>query len=262
MKTFILRTLALLVSTTFYATAQIHTLEIRHFTADTLLHYNTTRQPTLFLFDLDNTLIVTNHYKYGSDTWSAYIAGRLRDSCSHAYHTLFNVISPVNFATLPHTAVFPGQPTVIFQLDSMHRTKVMGLTSRSPKIAAITAQNLTDAGYSFQHDTTRDPFKMPEMKNSIIYTEGGNKGEALYRLLTAYPEYRRYFIVYIDDTKSKVEKVRNFLEERKQQKDPLITPLQYQLIHLNNPAGEESSLTPEERKRFWEDYTRLHEAYR
>lgn len=263
MKALLLWMLITLIGIPFYSTAQIHTLTIGHFTTDTLLKYNTSRHPqTLFLFDLDNTLIVTNNYKYGSDTWSAYIAGRLKDSGSLYYDLLFNIISPVNFASLQYTPVFPGQEEIIGQLASHNFTKVLGLTSRSPGIAAITAQNLSDAGYWFQHQHTGDAFRMPELINSIIYTKGGNKGEALYRFLVAYPEYQRYFIVYVDDTRSKVEKVNTFFEERKQAKDPLVSQLKYQLVHLYNPAGEESSLTPGEKQRFWEDYIRLNDAYR
>lgn len=175
---------------------------------------------TTYYFDLDNTLIKTNDYNYGSDGWSSLISERIKKDISDlkqsaAKSYLYDVLTPLNYSCLEIKAVKDQYPLVFNK--KIASSKIYGLTSRSSTIASITEQNLKDAHY---------------IKFPIIYTSGGDKGEAIYQkyLESVGRAKAENLIVYVDDSFEKIESACKTLELKfKEIKDVKII-----LVHLRN----------------------------
>lgn len=159
-------------------------------------------EKALFVFDIDNTLLITNNNEFGSDWWfeqsSKNTALRLNiaDSC------LYNVLTPLFYSVFDTRPVFGGQAESLDQLKKK-TNKTIALTSRSysPVIAAATELELLKNHFQF---IEKDSLMMQSnvlLLNNIIYTAGQNKGNALMNYVQRH-KYNK--IYYFDDSENKV----------------------------------------------------------
>ncbi len=159
-------------------------------------------EKTLFVFDIDNTLLITNNNEFGSDWWfeqsSKNHALRLNiaDSC------LYNVLTPLFYSVFDTRPVFAGQPESL-DLLKKKTNKTIALTSRgyTPVIATATELELEKNSFHF---IEKDSLLMQNnvvLLNNIIYTAGQNKGNALMNYVQFY-KYNK--IYYFDDSENKV----------------------------------------------------------
>lgn len=159
----------------------------------------------LFVFDIDNTLLITNDNKFGSDWWfsqaskSPDLKLNISDSC------LYSVLTPLFYAVYDTRPVFPGQAT---QLDKLEKkgSKTIALTSRgyTPVNAVSTELELKENSFDFMDQDSASMANGVILLNDIIYTAGKNKGDALMEYITENPHSAIY---YFDDSMHKVEDV-------------------------------------------------------
>jgi len=160
---------------------------------------------SLFVFDIDNTLLITNDNKFGSDWWYSQTKDdpalklNTNDTC------LFDVLTPLFYSIFDTKPVFNGQAECMDALETASN-KVIGCTSRgyTRSVAASTNIELLDNSFDFMQGDTMTISKTVVMKNDVIYTKGGNKGDALLAYLKEHPYDHVY---YFDDSKFKVEDV-------------------------------------------------------
>ncbi len=163
---------------------------------------------TLYVFDIDNTLLITNQNKFGSDWWYSQSSKDESLRLNVSPTCLYDVLTPLFYATFSTTAVFEKQPTDVNALANT-LSKTIALTSRAytPNIATSTELELGKNGFNFlQKDSVAlNPSKDVVMLNSVIYTKGGNKGDVLFAYVKEHPEFNKYY--FFDDSIGKVEDV-------------------------------------------------------
>lgn len=159
-------------------------------------------EKALFVFDIDNTLLITNNNEFGSDWWfeqsSKNPALRLNiaDSC------LYNVLTPLFYSVFDTRPVFRGQAESLYLLQKK-TNKTIALTSRgyTPVIATATELELAKNGFRFMEKDSLMMNNKVLLLNNIIYTAGQNKGNALMN----YVQLHKYSkIYYFDDSENKV----------------------------------------------------------
>lgn len=226
--------------------AEITELNIteKTYTIEELISYATQiNNQSIFYFDLDNTLITTNEYGYGSDEWTKVISDSISHLCKTDKHLadeysnyLYNALTPANFNYLPSKSTSEQLKVKLNdKIDS--NIKINGLTSRAKSIESITKQNLQDAGY---HEF------------NVISTTGGNKGKFIYK---AYMKNGIKNIVYVDDTKKKLDDAKNVLDTLlKDEKN-----VNLELIHLDNKNIEKFSEV--QKHTFWKNFTSSYQSY-
>lgn len=167
-----------------------------------------TQDSTLYVFDIDNTLLITNENKFGSDWWYSQSSKdpslrlNVSDSC------LYDVLTPLFYSIYSTTAVFGKQPDDVNSLANT-LSKTMALTSRAytPIIAKATELELQKNNFNFlvQDSATLNAKKDIILLNSVIYTKGGNKGKVLLAYAKANKQYNKFY--FFDDSIDKVEDV-------------------------------------------------------
>lgn len=159
----------------------------------------------LYVFDIDNTLLVSNENLFGSDWWYAQTKENpdLKLNVSNA--CLFDILTPLFYAMFDTECLFTKQSMVIDSLGK-GKSRTIALTSRAytPTIAIATELELKKNEYNF---LMKDSVMLsPDviMLNRVIYTKGQNKGE----ILLNYVKNNSYQkIYYFDDSRYKVEDV-------------------------------------------------------
>lgn len=159
-------------------------------------------EKALFVFDIDNTLLITNNNEFGSDWWfeqsSKNPALRLNitDSC------LYNVLTPLFYSAFDTRPVFRGQAESLYLLQKK-ANKTIALTSRgyTPVIATATELELSKNGFRFMEKDSLMMNNKVLLLNNIIYTAGQNKGNALMNYVQLH-KYNK--IYYFDDSENKV----------------------------------------------------------
>src|SRR5690606_38119102 len=63
----------------------------------------------LYVFDIDNTLLITNENKFGSDWWYEQTTTDPNLKLNVSASCLFDVLTPLFYASFNTTAVFGGQ---------------------------------------------------------------------------------------------------------------------------------------------------------
>lgn len=162
---------------------------------------------SLYVFDIDNTLLITNENKFGSDWWyeqtkaNPELKLKVNSSC------LFDVLTPLFYSTFSTTPVFPDQAGVMDLLEG-ETHKTIALTSRgySPIVASATELELTENKFDFLDKDSLGLENGVVLLNGVIYTRGQNKGVALLEYLETHPYANIY---YFDDSYYKVEDVQN-----------------------------------------------------
>lgn len=176
-----------------------------------------------YYFDLDNTLIVINDYKYGSDGWTDIVSKSiLQDSLigeeirKDMLSYLFDGLTPENFNKLNSVAVKENYPRILNMCINEPTYSINGLTSRSNNVNLLTINNLKSAGYN--------------ERLNIYYTTGGNKGNYIYNVYNNEGSNKTIKITYVDDTYSKLTDAYESMKVLfKGQKNVYI-----KLVHLKN----------------------------
>lgn len=163
------------------------------------------KRNALFVFDVDNTLLITNDNKFGSDWWYAQTKENPSLKLNIDNACLFDVLTPLFYANFDTKPVFPNQPEVMDALEK-DSNKIIACTSRgySEVVGSSTVLELHENEFDFMQGDTMTLSNGVLMRNDIIYTKGKNKGVALLEYLDRHPyEY----IYYFDDSFFKVENV-------------------------------------------------------
>ncbi len=159
----------------------------------------------LYVFDIDNTLLVTNDNGFGSDWWYAQTKTNSSLKIGITNECLFDVLIPLFYAMYETKGLFTQQSKSVDDLGK-GKSKTIALTSRgySTSVATSTEMTLKKNQYSF---LSADSVQLAEdvvMQHGIIYTKGQNKGEILLQYIKD-KSYDRIF--YFDDSLFKVEDV-------------------------------------------------------
>jgi hypothetical protein len=162
---------------------------------------------SLYVFDIDNTLLITNDNKFGSDWWYAQTKKIPELKLNVNSDCLFGELTPLFYSTLSTTPVFPDQAGVMDLLEEPSN-KTIALTSRgySPVVASATELELIENDFDFLEADSMSLENGVVLLNNVIYTRGKNKGVALLEYLETHPFDNIY---YFDDSYFKVENVQN-----------------------------------------------------
>jgi len=170
-----------------------------------------TEENALFVFDIDNTLLITNDNKFGSDWWYAQTKENPALKLNVDNACLFDVLTPMFYSVFDTKPVFPEQPTTLDLLENP-ANKTIACTSRgySEIVGSSTVLELSENNFDFMKGDTMTMSNGVVMRNDIIYTKGKNKGIALLDYLQRHPYEHIY---YFDDSFFKVENVRDAFAE-------------------------------------------------
>jgi hypothetical protein len=161
----------------------------------------------LYVFDIDNTLLITNDNKFGSDWWYAQTEDhpdlklQVNSSC------LFDILTPLFYAMFNTTELFEFQAQLV-EVLGLNNGEIIALTARaySPSVAASTELQLTKNNYTFLDADSMQLGEDIMLLNSVIYTRGSDKGKVLYNFI----EGKNYKSIYFfDDTMKNVVNVKN-----------------------------------------------------
>lgn len=160
---------------------------------------------SLFIFDIDNTLLITNDNKFGSDWWYSQSKENKDLILNIDMGCLFDVLTPLFYSTFGTKPVFPTQAEVLDALDQ-NGNKTIGCTSRgyTPVVASATELELIEHQFDFLDQDSLGLANKVVMLHGVIYTKGKNKGVALVEYLETHPYTN---IHYFDDSFFKVEDV-------------------------------------------------------
>lgn len=206
---------SLLLSLLFLGTLQAKIIETDHF--EDLLPY--AKPKTLFLLDVDNTLVTTAQC-LGNDVWfrqrfEEFVQKGLSvkealDRCVMEWEAFQNITQ----VELPESTI----PHVIETLQKLHQPMI-ALSTRSVGLSRATLYQLL----SLNIDLRKSPFSHKEhcfmkeevvaFKNGILLTSGTQKGEALFELLkhiNFYPDE----VVFINDKSTNLREVEVECEKR------------------------------------------------
>lgn len=218
-----------------------------------ITHASTYLEPhTLFVFDLDNTLVETAQH-LGSDQWFSHqLESRLADGVS-VQESLDELLPKLGliYHKTQMRLVDPCIPDLLKKMKQKH-VHLIGLTKRGPAFAKRTLEQLSEVGIDFSQTAPFEgSFVLEELKGSlyqngvIFIADNGDKGphvEAVLRRLQKMPKK----IVMIDDKMSHVANVAHSLEklnipfigirygkadERVKSFDPKLADLQWELMH-------------------------------
>lgn len=163
------------------------------------------KRNALFVFDVDNTLLITNENDFGSDWWYTQTKSNPALKLGISSECLFDVLTPLFYAMFETTALFAEQPRCVNAL-AKGKSRTIALTSRgyNQSVATSTELALRENDYAFLQKDSVYLAKNVVMLNGVIYTKGQNKGEILLQYIRdkSYDE-----IFYFDDSLFKVEDV-------------------------------------------------------
>ena len=144
-------------------------------------------QRVLFIFDLDETLIKIEG-NVGGDKWISYLLQHYEER-RHDLLKLYDCLQN----HVPITLVEESIPAFISDLRLRH--VVIAITSRGQRISERTLAVLGDLDVSFS------PFDLEalHMRAGVMFTDGGDKGEALDSFLQTISSSRPSMVVMVDD---------------------------------------------------------------
>ncbi len=159
----------------------------------------------LYVFDVDNTLLITNNNGFGSDWWYTQTKTNPSLKLGISNTCLFDVLIPLFYSMFETTDLFEGQSNVIDRLGK-RQSRTIALTSRgySKSVANSTELALKENQFKFLSKDSVYLAKDVVMLNGVIYTKGQNKGDILLKYIQD-KSYSRIF--YFDDSLFKVEDV-------------------------------------------------------
>lgn len=159
----------------------------------------------LYVFDIDNTLLVTNENLFGSDWWYSQAKEDSSLKLNVSNSCLFDVLTPLFYSMFNTASLFKKQACAVNSLLK-NKSKTIALTSRAytPTIAASTELELINNQFHFLQKDSIELAPNVVMLNGVIYTKGQNKGIILYNYIKG-TEYEH--IYYFDDSEGKVKDV-------------------------------------------------------
>ncbi|MEN9343312.1 MAG: hypothetical protein RLZZ453_99 [Chlamydiota bacterium] len=173
-----------------------------------LAHAN---QKTLFIFDLDNTLVETEQV-LGSDQWVYYMLNRYLKE-GHSEKSAIDKLMPEWIEIQKHSNLTFVDPVVPHLLETLKKKQIayIGITKRDPKVSERTLDQLKQLGISFHPKERLENGHCFGESYNITYKEGilflapdADKGSALkayFKQMPAKPDS----IVAIDDKLSNVK---------------------------------------------------------
>ncbi len=192
--------------------AQIHSIgsakELRHALGDVLFGPD-----VLFVFDIDETVLVANNPKARSAWFGAMLAEQMKSTPS--FVDAINETRRLYRIAQEQTTLEPVDPELIRFMNDLHQSgvRLIGLTSRSRELCDITPQQLAEVGLiAFGDQFGRCELQLPPhefpliFENGVFFTSGAHKGLCLGRLLREI-NWQPKVIIFIDDSHHHVEAV-------------------------------------------------------
>ncbi len=166
--------------------------------------YHTSERDTLFVFDIDNTL-VRPETDLGSDQWFACQIKRKR-STGMSFEQACDEVVPVYSIIQENIGLKPVEPETAGVIETLEKRgfAVMALTARSQPIIERTLAQLRDAGITLHVPPALDvtiscTLERPlEVRSGIIFAGRNNKGCALLHVLQMCHRLPRA-VVFVDD---------------------------------------------------------------
>lgn len=175
-------------------------------TIDDLMDLKKQEQPSLFVFDLDHTLIEPLTYT-GSEMWFNDLL-----ATGDSFEKIIEYYNSVQHAVKMQRTQPEATSLLREILESEH--EVVFITSRGSKIIDVTLNQLEQAGYKLK---PRADYCLNESgficANNIYFTSGGHKGKALIHILENFSDLTDKKVVFIDDQLRHVERVEKALHE-------------------------------------------------
>ena len=229
---------------------------------------NYDKDKTLVLFDVDNTLISTNQNKFGSDNWFDLIVHAARNKSGYEKcHAVLkeeytkNTGEAFDANTFRHSFINIINPYVIYNVDQKTIKEVcpdfktvlneyknaVGLTSRGISLFVPTTKAIEKLGFKF----TTNPIKRDiwsviiggdkniYYNSGIIYTEGGNKGDALVGFLKWAKLQHIETLIYAEDSYDKLKLVNEALSSKEGQN--VLNAMGIKRVELVNVDGLEKT---------------------
>lgn len=159
----------------------------------------------LFVFDVDNTLLITNNNLFGSDWWYAQTKKNSDLKLNINNACLFDELTPLFYATYGTTSLFQQQANLVNNLGKKN-CKTLALTSRgfTPSVGKSTDLELRFNQFNFMDSDTAELAKNVVYQKGVIYTKGQDKGKILLQYVQEHGYNNIYFF---DDSYYKVQAV-------------------------------------------------------
>ncbi|MBS0604180.1 MAG: DUF2608 domain-containing protein [Verrucomicrobia bacterium] len=175
-------------------------------------------EDTLYVFDLDNTIIETAQH-LGSDQWVTYKLDHLTkqglsldDALNHVIPCWLEVQNRTEMKL-----VDPAIPDLLYKMQKKHVTMI-GLTKRPPQLANRTLEQLKPLNVDFsktahmQEEVVFEDLKGTAFKQGIIFVaQGIDKGPSLLAYLKKLKKMPKRIVV-IDDKMSHVKNIASAVE--------------------------------------------------
>ncbi len=175
---------------------------------------------TLYVFDLDNTLIETAQH-LGSDQWFSHHLDHCLKTEGLSVDEAIAKLVPVYSQILDRTEMQLVEPIIADLLAKMQKQNVpmIGLTKRSPALSERTLEQIAPLHIDFsktslvEGDLVFKELKGTLFKNGIIFTGNGiDKGPALNAYLKKLKKLPNRIVV-IDDKLSHIENIEAAVEK-------------------------------------------------
>lgn len=164
---------------------------------------------TLLVTDLDHTVMEPLTYE-GSEPWFQHMYDLARP---HEKKVAIDFYCRVQ-DSIQMRPVEPSLPLEWQKWRQCEGVALIGLTSRSYSLAAITHDDLSQLGMTFP-DTWLVDTEIPGVAyDGILFASGRNKGEIMDLFLQTHPQYQSWQIIFIDDSYHHLEFVGKILEEK------------------------------------------------
>ncbi|KKT01838.1 MAG: hypothetical protein UV79_C0004G0003 [candidate division TM6 bacterium GW2011_GWF2_43_17] len=170
-------------------------------------------QDVLFVFDIDETILVANNPKARSAWFGAMLAEQMKAAVT--FVDAINETRRLYRIAQEQTTLEAVDPELIQFINDLHQegVRLIGLTSRSRELCDITPQQLAEVGLvgfgdaTVRYELQLHPHEFPLIfENGVFFTSGAHKGLCLGRLLREL-NWQPKTIIFIDDSYHHVEAV-------------------------------------------------------
>ncbi len=213
-KSFRLMVLSLFLCTSFTVQAQSTAYQVKSFSQiePIVKKQHLSARHTLWLFDIDNTLLVMNS-DLGSPAWFDWQSGLVKHHQAGAIIPTMKQMFPFNDFVLDSVKMHLSESyerLFLRHLRSQH-AQMIALTARDPAVRKFTSIDLSSnriKGLGFPGVSNHDINFNSRLYYSkgVLYTAGGNKSADLNLLLRRLHLQHRYnSFVFVDDTQHNID---------------------------------------------------------
>jgi hypothetical protein len=213
-KSFRLMVLSLFLCTSFTVQAQSTAYQVQSFSQiePIVKKQHLSARHTLWLFDIDNTLLVMNS-DLGSPAWYNWQSSLVKRHQPSAIIPTMKQMFPFNDFVLDRVKMNMSEPyerLFLHHLRSQH-AQMIALTARDPAVRKFTSIDLSSnriKGLGFPGVSNQDINFNSRLYYSkgVLYTAGGNKSADLNLLLHRLHLQHRYnSFVFVDDTQHNID---------------------------------------------------------